>query len=128
MIRTPLKRATTIKPSGRRMKSGRPKMTPARSNAKGQPCTLNLPGCYPGPDNEQVQLCHLRMFNGGGTGLKPHDSEGVFGCTSCHDLIDGRTPAHDQIRPLFWEHIAWAIIKTLRIQREAGVLTYRGEA
>ena len=129
MIRTALQRHTTIKP-GKRMKASRPKMTPARANAKGQPCTLNLPGCYPGPDNEQVQLCHLRMFNGGGTGLKPHDSEAVFGCTHCHDLIDGRRQLIPELREQvsFYEVIARALIKTLRIQRAAGVLVFRGEA
>lgn len=128
MKRTPLKRATTIKPSARRMKSSRPKMTPARSAARGQDCTLLLPGCYPGPENEQVQLCHLRMFNGGGSGLKPHDSEAVFGCTHCHDRIDGRAPlwlADGESRS---EYIAWALIRTLRAQRAAGVLIFKGES
>ncbi|THD06135.1 hypothetical protein B1991_14425 [Rhodanobacter lindaniclasticus] len=111
------------------MKASRPKMTPARANAKGQPCTLQLPGCYPGPDNEQVQLCHLRMFSGGGTGLKPHDAEAVFGCTHCHDLIDGRRHLIPELREQvsFFEHIAWALIRTGRLQREAGVSIWKGE-
>lgn len=122
-------KATTIRASGKRMKASRPKMTPARANAKGQPCTLQLPGCYPGPDNEQVQLCHLRMFSGGGTGLKPHDAEAVFGCTHCHDLIDGRRHLIPELREQvsFFERIAWALIRTGRLQREAGVSIWKGE-
>jgi hypothetical protein len=134
MIRSPISRkaplkATTIKPSAKRMRQSRPKMTPARKAAKGQDCTLRLPGCYPGPENEQVQLCHLRVFGGGGTGLKPHDSEAVFGCTNCHDVIDGRKrlipELCEQVR--FSDVIAWALIRTLRIQREKGVLIFKGE-
>lgn len=125
---TGLKR-TGIRASRKRMRSARPKMTPARRAAKGMPCTLNFPGCYPGPENERVQLCHLRMFDGGGEGMKPHDSEAVFGCTHCHDILDGR----DQegvvlVRAYMWERIAWALIKTLRLQRAAGVLIYKGES
>lgn len=133
MKRTPLTRktplrATTIKASGRRMKSSKPKMTPARKNAKGQPCTLRFPGCNPGPENERVQLCHLRMFGGGGTGLKPHDSEAIFGCTHCHDLLDGRTRLIPELAHEFtWERILRALIETMRLQRAAGVLIYKGE-
>lgn len=122
-------KATTIRASGKRMRSSRPKMTPARRAAKGQPCTLRLPGCYPGPENEQVQLCHLRMFDGGGTGMKPHDSEAVFACTHCHDLIDGRTRLIPELRAgiNFFEYIARALVRTLRAQRAAGVLIFKGE-
>jgi hypothetical protein len=123
--KTPLK-ATTIRASKRR--PARPMMTPARKNAKGQPCTLRFPGCYPGPENEQVQLCHLRMLGGGGTGLKPHDSEAVFGCTHCHDLLDGRRRLVPELAHEFtWERILRALIETWRLQREAGVLFFKGE-
>jgi hypothetical protein len=112
-------------------RKSRPKMTPARRNAKGQPCTLRLPGCYPGPDNEQVVLCHLRMFSGGGMRQKPHDSEAVFGCMHCHDILDGRdwldTPVPVGYASI-WECIAWALVRTLRLQREAGVLVMKGES
>jgi hypothetical protein len=118
--KTPLK-ATTMRASGKRMRSSKPKMTPARANARGQDCTLKLPGCQ--NDTATVVLCHLRMFGGGGTSMKPHDSEAVFGCAHCHDIIDSRNPVQ------FWsmEDIAWALIRTLRAQREAGVLIYKGE-
>lgn len=103
-------------------------MTPARRNAKGQPCTLHFPGCCSGPNNERVQLCHLRMFAGGGVGLKPHDSEAVFGCTHCHDIVDGRTKPIVPMTPeYFWERIARAIVETLRLQRAAGIIIFKGE-
>jgi hypothetical protein len=125
--KTPL-RATTIKASGKRMKSSRPKMTPARANARGQCCTLMLPGCCPGPDNEQVQLCHLRMNGAAGSGEKPHDSEAVFACTHCHDLLDGRTRLIPELaNQLNDGAILRALQFTLRVQRAAGVLIFRGE-
>lgn len=126
---TPLKRSGSRLRQGRPMRRSRPKMTPARRNAKGQPCTLRFPGCYPGPNNERVQLCHLRMFSGGGTGLKPHDAEGVFGCTHCHDILDGRTRLIPELAPeLNWERIARALVETLRLQRAAGVIIFKGES
>ena len=89
MIRTPLKRATPIKPGGRRMKSGRPKMTPARGNAKGKPCMVRLPGCNGG--NETTVLAHYRLAGYCGTGIKPDDDVfGAWACSNCHDRIDGR--------------------------------------
>lgn len=36
-------------------------------------------------------LCHLRIENTG-VGIKPDDFCAAFGCSGCHDLIDGRTP------------------------------------
>jgi hypothetical protein len=126
---TPLRTNTSPKPSTKRMKSSRPKMTPARANARGQACTLRLPGCYPGPENEQVQLCHLRMNGAAGGGQKPHDSEAVFACTHCHDLLDGRKHLIPELRSQFHSGVILRALQlTLRAQREAGVLIYRGEA
>lgn len=126
--RTPLKRGGVRLRQGRPMRKSRPKMTPARRNAKGQPCTLRFPGCYPGPNNERVQLCHLRMFGGGGVGLKPHDSEAVFGCTHCHDFVDARDRNVFGLSPaLVWERIARALVETHRLQRAAGVMVWKGD-
>lgn len=126
--RSQLSRKTPLCARAPMHRGGRPKMTPARRNAKGQPCTLQLPGCYPGPDNEQVQLCHLRMFGGGGEGIKPHDSEAVFGCRHCHDLLDQRAKWPSWLTAtVMYEYIAWALIRTLRLQRVAGILIWKGE-
>jgi hypothetical protein len=120
--KTPL-RATTIKASKRR--PARPKMTPARVNARGQDCTVQFPGC---PNNrETTVLCHLRMFGGGGTGIKPHDSEAVLADCYCHDRLDGRAALWLEPHESRYEYIAHALIRTLRAQREAGVLIYKGE-
>lgn len=131
MIRSPMParktgfKATTIKAGGKRMRSSRPKMTPARANARGQDCTLRFPGCTNQIDT--VVLCHLRQFSGGGTGLKPHDSEAVFGCDYCHARLDGRTPWFLPDNESVNDYIAWALIHTLRAQRAAGVLIFKGD-
>ncbi len=127
MIRTELKRTAPIKRGTSRRKSSRPKMTPARANAKGQDCTLRLPGCQNARDT--VVLCHLRMFGGGGLGIKPPDVEGCFACAHCHSILDGRAHLIPELaQALNYETIAWALIRTLRAQREAGVLIYKGES
>lgn len=108
-------------------KSSRPKMTPARKLAKGHDCTLRLPGCP--NDTETTVLCHLRQFNGGGMGIKPWDGEAILADDWCHSRIDGRVPWIKGAPEDFnlWEHIAWAIVRTHRIMRAAGVLLMKGE-
>jgi len=104
----------------------RPKMTPARKSARGQDCTLCLPGCR--NNTEYVVLCHLRMFGGGGMGKKPPDSEAVYGCDHCHSLIDGRDRLIPELEnQLTWETIARALIRTHRIMRAKGILVMKGE-
>lgn len=122
---TPLRRHAAIRPSGKRIKASKPKITPARKAAEGQACTVRFPDCP--NDRATVVLCHLRMFGGGGTGLKPHDSEAVFACAYCHDRLDGRAPLWLAEHESRYDYIAHALIRTLRIQREKGVLIYKGE-
>lgn len=131
MKRTPLRRKTPLRnavvhASAKRLRRSRPKMTPARRAACGQDCTLRLPGCR--NERETVVLCHLRMFGGGGMGMKPDDTEAVFACRHCHDLLDGRARLIPELRgELNYEAIAWALVRTLRAQRAAGLLIYRTE-
>ena len=113
-----------LKPRKRPQRS-RPKMTPARKNARGQDCTVCFPGCP--NDRDTTVLCHLRMFNGGGTGIKPHDSEAVFADDYCHGRLDGRVPLWLEPHESRFDYIAHALIRTLRAQRDAGVLLYKGE-
>jgi hypothetical protein len=76
----------------KRMKSSRPKMTPIRRAARGQECTLQLLGVCNG-DSSTVVLCHSnRLADGKGMGLKASDLAAAYGCSSCHDVLDGRAP------------------------------------
>jgi hypothetical protein len=94
MIRgAPLKR-TAFKPKAKRkpMKSKGPKMTPIRRAARGEDCTLALPGVC-NSDPATVVLCHSNaLADGKGMGLKAPDTAACFGCAACHDILDGRRP------------------------------------
>ncbi len=65
------------------------KMTKLRKSARNQPCHLRIPGVCNG-NPETTVLCHIRRGHVAGMGQKPPDVCGVFGCSDCHDLIDGR--------------------------------------
>lgn len=53
---------------------------------------MQIPGvCNANP--ETVVLCHSnQLADGKGMGLKAPDTEGCFGCSACHDVLDGRKP------------------------------------
>ena len=60
-----------------------------RESARGESCTLRLPCCNHNP--ETVVFCHINDGSKG-MGRKPDDLSGVYACSSCHDMIDGRRP------------------------------------
>lgn len=90
MIRSGITRKTTIKPSTKRMKVSRPKMTKARKAAKDKPCLVRLPGCDGGTDT--TCLAHYSLSGISGAGLKAPDSMGAWCCHHCHAVCDGRMP------------------------------------
>ena len=58
-----------------------------RKSAEGEDCTLQIfPYCNGDPAT--TVLCHLP--SGSGMGQKSPDWFAVYGCSSCHDIIDGR--------------------------------------
>lgn len=73
------------------LKSRRPKTTKIRQSARDEECTLRLPGCNLRTDT--TVLCHSnRLADGKGMGLKASDLNAAYGCSSCHDILDGRAP------------------------------------
>lgn len=56
--------------------------------ARGRACEIRVPGGCAPPDT--TVLCHVRMANISGLGLKAPDWLGAFGCSRCHDIVDGR--------------------------------------
>lgn len=63
-----------------------PKWTEA---AKGQPCTLTIPGvCQDEPSHATTVACHLPS-EGKGVAYKTDDTASVDGCHACHAAIDG---------------------------------------
>lgn len=72
-------------------------------HARGQNCTLRLPGCQ--NDRDTVVACHINSGAAGkGTGMKAHDLLAVWGCGHCHAQLDqgkGRSQyAGDVLRAL----------------------------
>lgn len=73
------------------LKSKGPRSTPIRRAARGQDCTLRLAVCNFDPDT--TVLCHSNFLaDGKGMGLKAPDTAAAFGCSACHDVLDGRRP------------------------------------
>ncbi|WP_390900154.1 DUF1364 domain-containing protein [Yersinia rohdei] len=83
-----------------------------RDSARGQCCTLQIPGiCNSNP--ETTVLCHLSSSTHG-MGYKSDDFWAVYGCSDCHDVIDGRVPYEWQSGELE-DTILLALYATLRI-------------
>lgn len=109
---------------GRKMKSKGPRMTPIRRAARGQDCTLQLPGAV-FHDPETTVLCHSNsLADGKGMGLKAPDTAAVFGCIYCHDVLDGRRPRPEGFSKLDLEAAFYAALKrTHQILARMGLLS-----
>lgn len=92
-----------------------------RQSARGRDCTLRLPGICR-RDSETVVLCHLPVGMKG-MGMKSPDLFAVFGCDTCHAVIDGRTRGEfdqgDLLRALAETQMHWV---------ETGLLVVKGAA
>lgn len=95
-------------------------MSKIRKSAKGEECTLML---FPYCDNdpEKTVLCHLPSPMKG-TGYKSPDWFAVYGCKTCHDIIDGRI--HVDLPQLEIEiSKSWALFRTQQRLIEKGLIT-----
>jgi hypothetical protein len=59
-----------------------------RDSARGEECTFQIVGVCNG-NPETTVLCHL-PHESHGMGFKANDLSSGYGCSSCHDVIDGR--------------------------------------
>lgn len=88
--------------------------------AHGRPCEIRAPGCVGGGQNETTVLCHVRMPDLSGAGLKAPDWLGAFGCHYCHAVVDGRLGKYPQYeRDLM---LLEATARTLSILVNEGVI------
>lgn len=92
-------------------------------SAKGQSCTLRLPGiCL--HDSSTVVLCHLP---GHIPGAKGDDTHAVFGCRACHDRIDGRGLGRAERYPaMILDAMLRALSETHHRLIEAGLIAVKG--
>ena len=88
-----------------------------RRSAKGQDCQLRFPGiCNSRP--ETVVFCHLP---GSAMSLKNDDLAGAYGCSACHDVLDGRADSQfdrTMIKLWFWDGVK----RTHRILYDLGII------
>lgn len=98
-------------------------MSRIRQAAKGQNCTVRLPGiCNRNP--ETVVLAHYRMGGSCGTGIKPPDWQAAFACSACHAEADRRTRYMDEDEARLAH--AEGVMRTQRILVEMGWLEVKG--
>ena len=86
-------------------------------SAKGEECQIRIPG-YCNGNPETVVFCHL---GGGGMGYKSNDIHGAYGCSSCHDAIDGRRIVNwtdNQIKVWFYD----GVVRTQLILIDKGMI------
>jgi len=89
-----------------------------RAAARGQDCTVRLPGvCNFNP--ETTVLAHLPCGQRG-TGIKSPDNLAVFACAACHDAIDGRVRAE-----IDWKDMLRALAETQLILIDKGIMVIK---
>ena len=95
-------------------------MANLRKLAKGRECQIRIPGVCSG-SSETVVLCHLP---GGGMGAKRHDIHGAYGCSDCHDYVDGRRHLSNHPSEQFHRQIWFfeAVIRTQEILLAEGMI------
>ena len=129
MKRTPMKRTGFAKaafnaPAKRKpMKSKGPRMTPIRKSAQGEDCMIRIPGiCKANP--ETTVLCHdNRLSSGKGMGLKAPDTEAAYGCSCCHDVLDGRRPRPEWLTiNMLWALFDLGVERTHQRLKEKGLM------
>jgi len=91
-----------------------------RRLAKGKDCQLRIPGvCNFNP--ETTILAHIRRGGVAGMGQKPPDLVGVWSCSDCHDVIDGRYGKNDMHKSELDGYILDALCRTLaKVSKEIG--------
>lgn len=92
-----------------------------RDSARGQDCTLRLPGVC-SFDPARTVLCHLPVGMKG-MGLKSPDLFAVFGCDNCHAVVDGRARGEFD-----YSDLLRALAETQMIWVREGLLTVKGAA
>jgi hypothetical protein len=106
------------------LKASRPRMTPIRKAARNQDCTLQFPGIC-NRDPATTVLCHSNsLADGKGMGLKAPDEKACFGCSACHDLLDGRRPRPNWLsRDAMQTQFYYAVERTHDVLRALGLIS-----
>lgn len=88
-------------------------------SARGEECTLRLyPYCN--GNTETTVLCHINCEDKG-MGIKSPDWWAVYGCSACHDIIDGRRGGSD-VAEILDRSILSALYRTHKRMIEKGLI------
>lgn len=93
-------------------------MSKITDSAKGEQCTIRIPG-YCNHNPETVVFCHIdKVRFGKGVGYKAKEGRldiGAYGCSGCHAAI------HDKVDGAYESHLE-AIIETFMILVKKGLV------
>ena len=91
-------------------------MSAYTDKARGQPCQIRVPEVC-NFNTETTVPCHLRLAGITGVSLKADDLLVAWGCSACHDYVDGRTHKeveHSTRQLLLFEGIARTQVAALK--------------
>ena len=95
-------------------------MSKIRKSARGQECQIQLyPYCN--GNSETVVLCHAPSESKG-MGVKSPDWWAAYGCSSCHDIVDGRRMVDDISNDEIFRCLMRGVFRTQKIMFESGTL------
>jgi len=90
-------------------------------SARGRECTIRLhPYCN--ENTETTVFCHAPCEDKG-MGIKSPDWWGAFGCSDCHDIVDGRRSVDINSSDIYHYHIQ-GVYRTLRIFIQEGLIKF----
>jgi hypothetical protein len=84
-------------------------------SARGRACTLRI-ACVGNIDPGDVVFCHVRINSG--TGTKPPDFWGFYGCGACHFAQESHY--------VDWRALMRAVLETQTIMASEGLLSVKG--
>lgn len=101
-------------------------MTDLTKLANGRECQIRVPGKCIG-DPTTVVLCHYRMIDMSGFGMKSPDWAAAYGCSECHKVVDGQAGSWVQFgRESRDVMLLEGVIRTLAILIDEGVIVVGG--
>lgn len=99
------------------------KTSKIRQSARGEQCTINLPGVC-NFDADTVCWCHSNRYeHGKGMGLKAKDEHGAYGCSECHATYDRQKKRPDHLSlDNVEEAFTMAMVKSRQILKDKGLI------
>ena len=89
-----------------------------RKAAKGQPCTMRLPGVC----NGNIETTVLAHANGAGMGTKSDDFNAADCCSACHDVLDRKVFVDGIDEGVIWKAFQRARYETIVNRLTRGIV------